>query len=102
MTWYKVYKTYRNGKSEIDYFEIPKYSKKDSVEEIAITWAEKTPGGENYGWRVYWEGVKKPSKKWLKKEIKKIPTALIQHERKSNSLKNKLKKYQKLLGGDIL
>jgi len=69
MTWYRVYKTFRGGRSPIGYFSVPKYSNKDRVKGEACGWAENTPGGENYGWEVYWSRIKKPSKKWLKQEI---------------------------------
>ena len=72
MTWYKVYKTFRGGKSEIDYIQVPKYARKNVVEEFAIDWAESISGGRNYGWRVHWSYVKKPPKKWLKKEIQRM------------------------------
>ncbi len=72
MTWYRVYKTFRNGQSKISYFEVPKYSKKDIVEDYARDWAERTSGGHNYGWTVYWSRVKKPSRKWLIYKIESL------------------------------
>ncbi len=72
MTWYRVYKTFRGGQSKISYFEVPKYSTKDTVKDGAIEWAENTSGGSCYGWEVYWSRVKKPSKKWLLYKIEDL------------------------------
>jgi len=49
MTWYRVYKIFRGGRSPIGYFDVPKYSKKEDVEMAARNWAENTPGGHSYG-----------------------------------------------------
>ena len=62
MAWYQVYKTYRGGKSPIDYFEVPEgYStEEEEIEEHAKEWAESINGGHSYGYTVYWEKVKYP------------------------------------------
>jgi len=90
MTWYRVYKTFRGGKSPVGYFSVPKYSRKEYVKERACDWAENTSGGENYGWTVHWSRIKKPPKKWFKQEIENF-LALI------NDYKETIKEYQKYL-----
>ena len=70
MTWYRAYKIFRGGQSDVGYFSVPKYSNKGVVQDEAEYWAEHTLGGENYGWTVYWSRAKRPSKKWLKRKIK--------------------------------
>ncbi len=97
MTWYRIYKTYRNGQFEFDYFQVPKYSKKDYIEEIAIEWAEDAEGGENYGWRVYWKRIKKPPKKWLKDEIKRMELRIISRYESIEYLTNKIESTKKLI-----
>jgi len=90
MTWYRVYKIYRGGKSPIDYFEVPKGTKKDEVQEAAEDWADVAAGGRCYGWTVYWSRVKKPSNKWLVQKIKNM-------RRKSRNINNQVKEYSKLI-----
>ena len=64
--WLKVHKTYRGGKSAFDYIQIDKNT---DQEEEARNWAERSPGGKNYGWEVHWEEVSRPPNPWLIKEI---------------------------------
>ena len=64
--WLKVHKTYRGGESNFDYIQI---DDNDDKEECAKDWAEKSPGGHNYGWKVFWEEVQKPPEQWLNKAI---------------------------------
>ncbi len=73
MGWYKVYKTFRNGqypsKGELkEYIEVPKGTKLDDVKGYAESWADSTPGGHNYGYKVCWSRVSRPSRIWLKRE----------------------------------
>jgi len=73
MGWYKVHKTFRNGQypekdGMAEYIEVPKGTKKDDVKDYAEDWAERAEGGHNYGYKVFWKRVSKPSQLWLKKE----------------------------------
>jgi len=68
--WLKVYKTFRGGKSEDDYIKLPDDEKEQFYQDYAISWAEKTRGGENYGWIVHWEPVEYPPIEWLEAELR--------------------------------
>lgn len=74
MTWYSIHKIFRGGRyprKGVDYIEVPNGTSQDVVQEVAEEWAEGTSGGHNYGYTVYWRRAKKPSNKWLIKEIDK-------------------------------
>lgn len=92
MAWYRVYKTYRGGKSPVDYFDTPKYCRKQEVKEYAESWAENSSGGHNYGWTVYWIKVKRPPKKWLKKKIKRIESLVVYYNKEIKKLQEIYKK----------
>lgn len=66
--WIKVYKTFRGGRSADDYLLLDESFTEDEVQEEAISWADKTSGGSNYGWKVYWEEGT-PTLQWLNDEI---------------------------------
>lgn len=89
MTWYRAYKTFQGGQSDIGYFEVDKYSPKDIVKDAAEYWAENTLGGENYGWTVYWTRAKKPANKWLKWKIEQCVSII-------NGYKERLEQYKDL------
>ena len=72
MAWYRIYKTYRGGKSDIGFIEVPYGSNKEIVEDYAREWAERQPGGYCYGWTVYWTRAKRPSKIWLETKLKEL------------------------------
>lgn len=91
MAWYRVYKTFKGGCSLVDYVEVVKYARKDHVEEVVRHWADNTTGGHNYGYRVYWSLVKRPSKKWLKNKIRQMKCTIL-------SLNSRLGELVKLLG----
>ena len=91
MTWYRVYKTFRNGQSSIDYFEVPKYSDKEFERIVGLhleNWADAAQGGENYGWTVHWSRVKKPSKKWLEHKISDMLNTINYYQEKIKVYKN--------------
>jgi hypothetical protein len=69
MKWLKVYKTFRGGRSKDDYIRLPDVMDADDIKEAAENWAERAPGGENYGWTVHWEPVDKPPIEWIDKKI---------------------------------
>jgi len=87
MAWYKIWKTFRGGESPVDYMEVPKYTKIKDVCDYAEEWADSTGGGENYGWRVYYNKVRRPSKVWIKNQIQK----------QRNYLKSNIKYIEELL-----
>lgn len=76
MGWYRVHKTFRGGqypsKGELtEYIEVPRGTLLNDVKEYAESWADRTPGGHNYGYRVYWKRVSRPSRTWLNRECSK-------------------------------
>ena len=94
MTWYRVYKTFRGGKSPFHYIEVPKYTKNEDVKEYVECWADKAPGGHCYGWTVYWRRVKQPPKKWFLEQIEDLEqnvdyfkTAIVDTENKIQRFK---------------
>jgi len=86
MTWYAVHKTFRGGTSKVDYIEVPNYSRKDIVKDEARVWAERSPGGHDYGWTVYLKRVKKPPKKWLNSRIKQLKVLSKEYKERANQL----------------
>ncbi len=97
MTWYRVYKTFRGGKSPIDYIEVPKYSRTNIVKSHAEEWAENTDGGHCYGWTVYWKKVKMPSKKWLLEEVKSLKNNIPYYKERIEKCKEKIKEIKSYL-----
>ena len=86
MTWHRIHKHFQGGRTprdpnEFDYIEVPNGTKRDEVRDYAEDWADRTPGGHAYGYRVYWSRVRRPSKQWLQNRI--------------NCLENRLKGYRK-------
>ena len=86
MPWYRVYKTYRNGESPKDFFEVPKYTHKEDVKAEAENWADKAEGGHCNGWTVYWEKVRKPPKAWIKEKIREYKSAAESYKELANEL----------------
>ena len=72
MKWLKVYKTFRGGRSKDDYMMLPDAMEADDIKEAAENWAERTSGGENYGWVVHWEPVDKPPIEWIDNKIESL------------------------------
>lgn len=97
MTWYRVYKTFRGGKSQYDYLEVPKYTKLKDVKDYAEDWAENTPGGHNYGWTVYWKKVRRPPKKWFQKEIEILKRQIETYKNRIENVKETIERYNKLV-----
>ena len=64
--WLKVRKSYQGGTSPDDYIIL---HPNDNPEEAARSWANKSPGGHNYGWTVHWSPVDSPPVEWIDKKI---------------------------------
>ncbi len=94
MTWYRVHKIFRGGKSSYDYIEVPKYTRLDDVKNYAEDWADNTPGGHCYGWRVYWKKVRKPPKKWFRKKVEELETRIDSYKRYIENLKKRIERYK--------
>jgi len=97
MPWYRVYKTYRGGKSDYDYIEVPNRTPLEAVQDDAEYWAENTSGGHNYGWTVYWKKVRKPPKKWIQDKIYNLKDDIVQYYKAIESIKIKIEKLKKML-----
>lgn len=68
MRFLKVYKTFRGGRHD-GWVIVPDWAEDpEDIEYLAKNWAEKTPGGDNYGWTVHWE-FGTPPIEWLEKEL---------------------------------
>jgi len=95
MGWYRVYKTFRGGqypsKGKLaEYIETPKGTSLDDVKDYAEEWADRTPGGHNYGYQVYWNRVSRPSRAWLKSRCGDLKESIREKQ-------NYLKKLESIL-----
>ena len=95
MGWYRVYKTFQGGcypSKNNEYIEVPKGTRLGEVQGYAEEWADRTPGGHNYGYRVYWTRVSRPSKVWLKGRCSDLKKSIAYEE-------NQLKKLELMITG---
>lgn len=82
--WLKVFKTFKGGRSQDDYIELPDGEKEEYHQDYAISWAEDSPGGENYGWVVHWKAVEHPPLEWLRKELRYTISSLQRYAVRQN------------------
>jgi len=65
----RVRKTFRGGEHK-GWVLVPDWAQSpEDIEWLARNWAEKSPGGHNYGWTVHWE-FGTPPKIWLENELR--------------------------------
>lgn len=84
--WYKVEKYFKGG-GKTHYFRA---TDEEDAEEKAKDWGERSDGGHNYGYRLYWE-PHEPPKVWLQKNreqqrLHRINIAIQVQEAKERSL----------------
>ncbi len=97
--WLRVWKTFRGGVSKPDYIML---HPDDDEKECAENWAEKAPGGHNYGWTVHWKSVDAPPIEWidneikgLERQIKAIDTHIVTYEKEKKIILKKIELSEK-------
>jgi len=93
--WLRVRKSYQGGTSSFDYIML---HPDDTAEEAARSWANRSPGGSNYGWTVHWTPVEMPPVEWidskiasLEKKIKIIDKNIVTYTKEKELLLKKIK-----------
>ncbi len=95
--WLEVWKYFKGGKSKMDYLEVSDGASRPHQEDEAKYWAERVPGGENYGWTVYWEEVDCPPLDWLEKRMVSLRERSIEYVELSVKLRKKANKIELLI-----
>lgn len=93
-TWYRFWKTYRNGTVET-YKLLSGNLDKETIDEFCLDWAEKEPSGQSYGYEYFWEKVEIPPKEKILDKLKGAEFRLHLAQSEIDELTEELKYYSR-------